>query len=95
MDKSKFNNISLGKLERTLKALSHRTRLEILIYLYNNPDSNLQNIQKHINSTQQNTSNHITKMMYAKLLLKQQKGNYVLHKLSSKGIKVIELIRNL
>jgi len=95
MDKSKFNNISLGKLETTLKALSHRTRLEILIYLYNNPDSNLQNIQKHINSTQQNTSNHITKMMYAKLVLKQQKGNYVLHKLSFKGLKTIELLKNL
>ena len=95
MDKSKFNNKPLGKLETTLKALAHRTRLEILIYLYNNPDSTLQSIQKHINSIQQNTSNHITKRMYAKLLLKQQKGNYVLHKLSDKGLKAIELLKEL
>ena len=77
MDKAKFNKKPLGKLETTLKALAHRTRLEILTFLYNNPDSTLQSIQKYINSTQQNTSNHITKMMYAKLILKQQKGNYV------------------
>ena len=94
MDKSNFNNKSLGKLETTLKALSHRTRLEILIYLYKNPESNLQAIQKHINSTQQNTSNHITKMLYANLILKQQKGNYVLHKLSDKGLKAIQLLKN-
>ena len=45
MNKAKFNNKPLGKLETTLKALAHRTRLEILTYLYNNPDSTLQSIQ--------------------------------------------------
>jgi len=86
------NKTSIGKIESFTKAVGHRTRLEILLFLFAKPESSLEEIREHINSTQQNTSNHINKMLYGGVVMKKQKGNFVLHKLTEKGKKFVKFI---
>jgi DNA-binding MarR family transcriptional regulator len=78
-----------------LNGISHRTRIEILYFLYENPDTELGKIAEFINSTQQNTTNHVQKMMYGGLIMKKQSGNLVLHKLTKRGMLFISFFENL
>ena len=86
------NKTSIGKIESFTKAVGHRTRLKILLFLFDKSESTLEEIRKHINSTQQNTSNHVNKMLYGGVVMKKQKGNFVLHKLTKKGEKFVKFI---
>jgi DNA-binding transcriptional ArsR family regulator len=88
-------DISVGMIESIFKGLGHRTRIEIMYFLQNNPESVLSDISEFINSTHQNTSNHINKMIYGGLVLKKQNGNFVLHRLSKRGTRLVKTIKQL
>lgn len=79
-------------LERTLKALANKRRLDILKYLSIGEEANVGNIAKHIHLSFKSTSRHLGILASADLLDKDQRGLEIFYSISKEMPDIIKAI---
>lgn len=83
------------RLERIVKGFASYRRLQILELLQANPELSLSEISERLKMQFRNTSQHISKMASAGLVMKRHDGTEVRHKLTERGEKALEFARKL
>lgn len=83
------------KLERIIKGFANHRRLRIINLLKKEPELSVEDISEKLNIGYENTSDHIRKMAIAGLVMKQTRGNKVLHKLTSRAESILVFCKKL
>jgi len=83
------------KLERIAKGFANHRRIAMLQLLKREPELSLQDISEKLKVNYKTTSMHLYRLAIAGLILKQNKANNVLHKLSPRGESVLKFLRNI
>ncbi len=83
------------RIERIVKGYANHKRLQVLELLYAKPDQTTDSISDAINSSYENTSDHLRKMSAAGLLYKRNDGPNVRYKLSPRAELVLAFCKKL
>jgi len=84
-----MNDIIFEQAARCLKALAHPTRLKI-INLLMEQELTVQELEKSLNTSQSNTSQHLGIMKDKKILISRKEANLVYYKIADK--RLIEML---
>lgn len=82
-------------LERTVKGFANHRRIQILELLEKEPELSLADISAKLKVNIKTASEHIIKLAISGLVLKRNRANNVLHKVSPKGLGILEFLRKL
>ncbi|MEK7186374.1 MAG: ArsR family transcriptional regulator [Patescibacteria group bacterium] len=82
-------------LERTVKGFANHRRIQIMELLEREPELSLADISTKLKVNIKTASEHIIKLAISGLVLKRNKANNVLHKVSPKGLDILEFLRKL
>jgi len=80
------------QLERYFKGASNHRRINIIIFVHDNPGITLEGITKKVNGNFKTISEHTRKLVQAGLLNKKYVGHMVAHSLSPYGQKFYKFI---
>ncbi len=83
------------RIERAVKGFANHRRIQILELLKNEPELSVEDISEKLKIGYQNASDHIRKMAIAGLVLKRNKGNNVLHKLTPRAESILVFCKKL
>ena len=86
---------SYYQIERIVKGFSNHRRIEILELLKSRPELSLSDIAEILKTNFRTVSDHIKKMATAGLVLKRTDGLSVRHKITERGIKVLQFLKSL
>ncbi len=78
--------------EKILKALANRRRLEIIKYLKENKEASVGEIANHIKLSFKSTSRHLSILLGADILEKEQRGLLVFYGLAPKLVSLARLV---
>lgn len=81
--------------ERIVKGFSNHTRIKMITLLDSNPELSVLEISLKLKINHKTASEHLRRLTIAGLILKQNRGNSVLHKLSPRGISILKFLRTL
>lgn len=82
-------------LERLVKGFSNHRRIQIMELLEQVPELSVGEIAGRVKTDLKNASQHINRMAISGLVLKRNQKNNIRHKLSPKGIKVLNFLKDL
>ncbi len=85
--------LTYKQLERIAKGSANHRRIQILDLLEKNPELSVSEISIAIKSDIKNVSEHVRKLTIAGLILKRNQGNNIRHKLTPRGISVLQFYR--
>lgn len=85
--------LTYKQLERIAKGSANHRRIQILDLLDKTPELSLSEISLAIKSDIKNVSEHVRKLTIAGLILKRNQGNNIRHKLTPRGISVLQFYR--
>ena len=83
------------KLERIVKGFANHRRISILELMKNEPELSVQDIATKLKINIKTASDHIRRLAISGLVLKRNRANNVLHKLSPLGNTILEFLRKL
>ena len=83
------------RLERIVKGFANHRRIQIMELLESNPELSLQNVSVKLKVNIKTVSEHIRRLAISGLVLKRNRGNNVLHKLSPQGLSILKFLRKL
>jgi len=86
---------SYYQLERIVKGFSNHRRIEILELLKKKPEMSLANISEVLNVNFRTASDHIRKLAIAGFVIKRSEGLVVHHKITNKGLAVLNFLKTL
>lgn len=86
---------SFYQLERIMKGASNHRRIEILELLKKKPELSVIDISEILNVNFKTISEHVKKLAVAGFVLKRYEGHNVRHKLTNRGLFVLEFLRTL
>lgn len=81
------------QLERVVKGFANHRRIEILILLKKEPELSVQEIAQKTKINIKTASDHIRRLAIAGLVIKRNHINFVRHKLSPRGLAILEFLR--
>jgi predicted ArsR family transcriptional regulator len=82
-------------LERIVKGFANHRRISMMQLLQDEPDLSLQDIAVELKINIKTASDHLRRLAIAGLVLKRNRANNVLHKLSPRGVGILEFLRKL
>lgn len=80
------------QLERYFKGASNHTRINIIVFVHDDPEITLEGIAKKVSGNFKTISEHTRKLVQAGLLNKKYNGHMVQHTLSPYGEKFYKFI---
>ena len=83
------------RIEYIVKGFANKNRIDILEILNKKPELSVGEISENLNKAEKNTSQHLLKMMSTGLIMKRNDGKNVRHKLTDKGIIVINFLKKI
>lgn len=83
------------QLERIVKGYANHRRISMMQLLFDEPELSVQDIAVELKINIKTASEHLSKLAIAGLVLKRDRSNNVLHKLSPRGLDVLEFLRKL
>lgn len=83
------------RLERIVKGFANHRRIQIMELLDNNPELSLIDISTKLKVNIKTASEHIRRLTIPGLILKRNRANNVLHKLSPLGLVILKFLRKL
>jgi len=89
------DNKSYRELERIVKGFANHRRIEILELLKKEPELSVAEISENLNINFKTASEHIRRLAIAGLLIKRSEGLNVRHKLTERGLSILEFLRML
>ena len=89
MTRSEMNDYDLA---RVFKGLSHHRRVRILTELKAREEMNLSEIARLITTSAPHAGSHVRFLEEAGLLSKRRKGRAVIHRVSSRGTRLLKLM---
>ncbi len=81
------------QLERIVKGFANHRRIQILTLLAEKPELSVQEISAILKINIKTASQHIQKIAIAGLVLKRSAGANVRHKVSPRGMAILEFLR--
>lgn len=81
------------KTERIVKGAANHRRLQILDLLHKKPELSVDEIATVLKINFKTASDHIRRLAIAGLVLKRYEGNFVRHKLTSRGESILKFLR--
>jgi DNA-binding transcriptional ArsR family regulator len=81
------------QLERIVKGFANQRRIQMIMLLNKEPDLSLQDTAIKLKINIKNASEHLRKLTIAGLVLKRNRKNNVLHRLSQRGVTILEFLR--
>lgn len=82
-------------LERIVKGFANHRRIQIMELLEKEPELSLADISTKLKVNTKTASEHIIKLAISGLVLKRSRANNVLHKVSPRGLDILEFLRKL
>ncbi len=83
------------RIEYIVKGFANKNRIDILEILNKKPELSVGEISENLNKAEKNISQHLLKMMSTGLIMKRNDGKNVRHKLTDKGIIVINFLKKI
>lgn len=80
-------------IEKIIKAFANKRRIEMLKLLHNQPELSVEHISANLKMEYKITAAHLSKLSIGGLIIKRYMGHTVLHKLTSRGEKVLKFVR--
>lgn len=81
------------QLERIVRGFSNHRRIQMLHVLAGQPELDLLSIARACGIQFKNAAEHTRRLATAGLILKRVKGRHVLHKVSPRGVQVLEFLK--
>jgi len=83
------------RLERIVKGFANHRRIQIMELMDKEPELSLAKISTKLKINIKTASEHIRRLVISGLVLKRNRGNNVLHKLSPQGLSILKFLRKL
>ena len=83
------------RLERIVKGYANHRRIQIMELMEKEPELSLAEISAKLKVNIKTASEHIRRLAIAGLVLKRNRANNVLHKLSPQGSSILKFLRKL
>lgn len=77
-----------------VKGFANHYRIKILILLEKYSELSVGEISESINTDEKNTSQHLSKMAIAGLIIKRHDGTAVRHRLTERGKQALNFLKN-
>ncbi|WP_241893484.1 ArsR/SmtB family transcription factor [Magnetofaba australis] len=84
-----FDDVSIEKVARCMKALAHPLRLKVIVAL-NDKELSVQELVESVGTTQSNVSQHLTIMRDKNILASRRVANQVFYRIGD--CKVLDLV---
>ena len=81
------------RTERIVKGVANHRRLQILDLLQKKPELSVNEIADTFKINFKTASEHIRRLALAGLLMKRNEGNFVRHKLTTRGQTILKFLR--
>lgn len=82
-------------MERIVKGFANHRRLSMMELLQKEPELSLQDIAIKLKINIKTASDHLRRLELGGIVLKRNRANNVLHKLSTRGEAILEFLRKL
>ncbi len=82
-------------MERVVKGFANHRRIAMMEVVQKEPEISVQDIASKLKINIKTASEHLRRLTIAGLILKRNKSNNVLHKLSPRGESILEFLRKL
>lgn len=83
------------QLERIVRGFSNHRRIEIMELLEKRPELSVIEISEKLKINFKTAAEHIRRLAIAGLVIKRSAGNFVRHKLTTRGISILKFLRTL
>lgn len=83
------------QLERIVKGFANHRRISMMQLLQKEPELSLQDIAEKLKINYKTASDHLRRLAIAGVVVKRNRANNVLHKLSPRGVSILEFLRKL
>ena len=83
------------QLEQIVRGFSNHRRIQILDLIYLKPELSLSEIASELKINLKTASGHLKRLIVAGLIMKKSQGNNIKHKLSDRGLSVLNFLRTL
>ncbi|MCL4354282.1 winged helix-turn-helix domain-containing protein [Patescibacteria group bacterium] len=83
------------QIEKIVKGFANHRRIEMLELIKNRPELSLNEISSELRVNLKTASEHLRRLTVAGLILKRNRGQNVLHKLSPLGDDILKFLRKL
>lgn len=83
------------QIEKIVKGFANHRRIEMLELIKNQPELSLNEISSELRVNLKTASEHLRRLTVAGLILKRNRGQNVLHKLSPLGDDILKFLRKL
>jgi len=81
------------KMERIVKGAANHRRIQILDLLQKKPELSVDEIATTLKINFKTASDHVRRLAIAGLVIKRYEGNFVRHKLTSRGQSILKFLR--
>lgn len=81
------------ELEKIVKGFSNHRRIEILELLERRPELSLSEISARLKINFKTSSEHVRRLAISGLVYKRNRGNSVLHKLTTRSESILKFLR--
>ena len=85
--------MNFRNMERITKGVANHRRIEILDLLFKKPELSVVDISGTLKINFKTASEHIRRLALSGLIMKRHQGNYVRHKLTSRGKSILKFLR--
>ncbi len=83
------------KTERIVKGFANHRRIDMLKLIKNRPELSLNEVSSELRVNLKTASEHLRRLAIAGLILKRNRGQNVLHKVSPLGDDILKFLRKL
>lgn len=83
------------KLERVVRGFSNHRRIQMLELLHRTPEQSVEEIASTLKINYKTAAEHIRRLAITGLVLKRNRGNSVLHKLTPTAQSILKFLRTL
>ena len=80
-------------MERIVKGAANHRRIQILDLLQKKPELSVDEIATTLKINFKTASDHVRRLAIAGLVIKRYEGNFVRHKLTSRGQSILKFLR--
>lgn len=85
----------LKELESIVKGFANHRRIQVLMYVANNPELSVLEISSHLKVQFKTIAQHVQRLAQAGLVLKRSDGHSVRHKVSKRGLQILKFLRTI
>ena len=83
------------RVEYIVKGFANKNRIDVLRILNKKPELSVGEISEILSKAEKNISQHLLKMMATGLVMKRNEGKNVRHRLTDKGLMVVNFLERI